>query len=84
MRFYKTYSFSRNHYLVEENSKKCTECLRKRVLCDLYFSLIIIKRVYDARVKIRKKIREARVRLFRLEQQFKRLEDKEKDMIKIE
>ena len=84
IRFCKTCSFLRSRCLVEKSFKKCTEYLRKGVSCDLYFSSIIIKRVYNARVKMCKEVREARARLLRFEQQFKRLEDKKKDMMKTE
>ena len=74
--------------LIDEDSEKCTKCIRSQRTCDLTISSMTLKRIHNERVRMKKRIREARIRLQnemtkvqRFEKQLKFLKNQEKELI---
>ena len=74
--------------LVGEGSEKCTECIRSQRTCDLAISPVTLKRIHNERVRMKKEVREARIRLQnemarvqRLEKQLEFLENQEEELV---
>jgi len=53
-------------YCVNNDSKKCVECVRSNRGCDLTISPVSIKRIHEKRMRLKKEVREARAKLSRL------------------
>ncbi len=53
-------------YCVNDNFKKCVKCVRSNCDCDLTIFSTSIKRIYEKRMRLKKKVREARAKLSRL------------------
>jgi hypothetical protein len=66
---------------VNDDSKKCVECVRSNRGCDLAISPASIKRIHEKRMRLKKEVREARAKLSRLKKQLDFLENKKKEMI---
>jgi len=71
-------------YCVSNNFKKCIKCIRLSCNYNLTISFTSIKRIYKKRLRLKKKIRKAHVKLSRLKRQLNFLENKEKEIIVIE
>ena len=70
-------------YCVDDNSKKCVECVRSNRNCDLAISSISIKRIHKKRMRLKKEVRDAHAKLSRLKKQLNFLESKKKEIIVI-
>ncbi len=66
---------------VNDNFKKCMECVRLSRGYNLAISLASIKRIYEKRLRLKKEMREARAKLIRLKRQLDFLENKERKII---
>jgi len=66
---------------VNDNFKKCVECVRSNRSYDLTILSTSIKQIYEKRLRLKKEMREARAKLSRLKRQLNFLENKEKEMI---
>ncbi len=53
-------------YCVNDDFKKCVKCVRSSRDCDLTISSTSIKRIHGKRMRLKKEVREARVKLSRL------------------
>jgi len=81
MRSCRNCAMSSKVYCVNDNFKKCVKCVRLNRDCNLAISFASIKRIYKKRLRLKKKMREARTKLSRLKKQLNFLKDKEKEMI---
>ncbi len=81
MRSCRNCAMSSKVYCVNDNFKKCVKCVRLNRDCNLPISFASIKRIYKKRLRLKKKMREARTKLSRLKKQLNFLKDKEKEMI---
>jgi len=81
MRSCRNCAMSSKVYCVNNNFKKCVKCVRLNRDCNLAISFASIKRIYKKRLRLKKKMREARTKLSRLKKQLNFLKDKEKEMI---
>jgi len=81
MRFCRNCTISSKTYCVSNNSKKCVKCVRSSRNYDLAISFASIKRIYEERMRLKKEVREARIKLSRLKKQLNFLENKKKEMI---
>jgi len=68
-------------YCVNNNFKKCVKCVRLNRNCDLTILSTSIKRIYEKRLRLKKKMCEACAKLSRLERQLNFLKNKEKKII---
>ena len=66
---------------VNDDSKKCVECVRSDRGCDLAISPASIKRIHGERMRLKKEVRVARTKLSRLKKQLDFLKNKKKEMI---
>ncbi len=66
MRSCRNCAMSSKIYCVNDDFKKCVNCVRFNRDCDLTISLASIKRIYKKRMRLKKKMREARTKLSRL------------------
>ncbi len=66
MRFCRNCAMSSKVYCVNDNFKKCVKCVRSNHNYDLAISSISIKRIYKERLRLKKEMREARIKLSRL------------------
>jgi len=68
-------------YCVNNNFKMCIKCVRSNRNYNLIISFILIKRIYEKRLRLKKKVRETYAKLNRLKKQLNILKNKEKEMI---
>ena len=81
MRFCRNCTISSKTYCVNNNSKKCIKCVRSSRNYDLAISFTSIKRIYEERMRLKKEVRKARIKLSWLKKQLNFLENKKKEMI---
>ncbi len=81
MRSYYNCTMSSKIYCVNNDSKKCIKCVRSNRNYNLTISFILIKRIHEKRMRLKKKVRDARAKLSRLEKQLDFLKNKKKKMI---
>ncbi len=81
MRSCRNCAMSSKVYCVNNNFKKCVKCVRLNRNYDLVILFTSIKRIYEKRLRLKKKMRETRAKLSRLKKQLNFLEKKEKEMI---
>ncbi len=70
-------------YCVSNDSKKCVKCVRFNCDYDLTISLVLIKRIYKKRMRLKKEVRDAHAKLSQLKKQLNFLKNKKKEMIVI-
>ncbi len=68
-------------YCVNNNFEKCIKCLRSNRDYDLTILFALIKQIYEKRLRLKKEVRKARIKLDCLKKQLNFLEDKEKEII---
>ncbi len=78
MRSCRNCAMSNKVYCVSDNSKKCIKCVRLSHNCDLAILSILIKRIYEERLRLKKEVRKARTKLSRLKKQLNFLKNKKK------
>ena len=66
IRLYKGYLNSSKICYISEGSEKCVKYLRLGRNCNLVISPAILKRIYNKYIRLRRKVRKARVKLTRL------------------
>ncbi len=66
MRSCRNCAMSSKIYCVNNDFKKCVKCVRFNRDYDLTISLASIKRIYEKRMRLKKEVREARIKLSRL------------------
>jgi ribosomal protein L15E len=81
MRSCRNCAISNKFYCVNDDFEKCVKCVRLNRDYNLIISLASIKRIYEKRLRLKKKVCEARAKLSRLKKQLNFLKDKEKEMI---
>ncbi len=81
MRSCRNCAISNKACCISDNSKKCVKCVRLSRNYDLAILFISIKRIYEKRLRLKKEVREAHIKLSRLKKQLNFLKDKEKKMI---
>ncbi len=67
MRPYRNCASSNKVYCVNDNFKKCVECVRSNRDCNLAIFFASIKQIHEKRMRLKKEVREVRVKLSRLE-----------------
>ena len=67
-----------------ESSEKCIECIRLGKLCDLAIPPEKLRRVHQKRIQMRKKVKEAKAKWFRLECELEKLETEEEELVAAE
>jgi len=67
-----------------EASEKCVACVESGKLCDLAIPPSKLRRIHKERLRVRDAIREAETKLYRLQNQLRRLKDEEKEMVSFE
>ncbi len=77
-------AMSNKVYCVSNNFKKCIKCVRSNRNYNLAILFTSIKRIYKKRLRLKKEMREAHIKLSRLKKQLNFLKDKEKEMIVLE
>jgi hypothetical protein len=70
-------------YCVNNNFKKCIKCVQLSRNYNLAISLTLIKRIYKERLRLKKEMRKARIKLSCLKRQLNFLENKKKEIIVI-
>ncbi len=72
-------------YCVNDNFEKCIKCVRLSRNYNLTISFVSIKRIYEKRLRLKKKMRETYTKLSRLKKQLNFLKNKEKknDCVKV-
>ncbi len=83
MRFCRNCAMSNKTCCVNNNFEKCVKCVRLNRSYDLTILSTLIKRIYEKRLRLKKEMREAYIKLSRLKKQLNSLENKEKKTIVI-
>ncbi len=65
-------------YYVNNNFEKCVKCVRLSRNYNLAISSTSIKRIYEKRLRLKKEMREARIKLSRLKRQLNFLKNKKR------
>ncbi len=81
MRSCRNCAMSSKIYCVNNDFKKCIKCVRFNRNYNLTIFSTLIKRIYEKRMRLKKEMREARVKLSRLKKQLNFLKNKKKEMI---
>ena len=81
MRSCRNCAMSSKAYYVNDDFEKCVKCVRLSRNYDLTISFASIKRIYKKRLRLKKEMREAHIKLSRLKKQLDFLKNKEKKMI---
>ena len=67
---------------VDEKSEKCLKCIKSDKKCDLAYFLVVLRKTHKERLRVKKEVRETRLKLQHLKRQLKLLKnEKEKMMI---
>jgi len=74
-------AMSSNIYYVSNNFEKSMKCVRFSRNYNLAISSTSIKRIYNEQLRLKKEVRETRIKLNRLKKQLNFLKDKEKEII---
>ncbi len=78
MRFYRNCAISNKIYYVSNNFEKCVKCVQSSCNCNLTILSTSIKRIYKKQLRLKKEMREVRIKLSRLKRQLDFLENKKK------
>ncbi len=81
MRFYRNCTMFNKVYCVNNDFKKCVKCVRSNRDYNLAIFLVLIKRIHEKRMRLKKEVCDACTKLSRLEKQLDFLENKKKKMI---
>jgi hypothetical protein len=79
----RNYAISNKTYYINDNFKKCIECMQSNCNCNLTILFTSIKRIYKKRLRLKKEVRKMRIKLSYLKRQLNFLENKKKEIIVI-
>jgi len=68
-------------YCINNNFKKCVKCVRSSCNYNLTIFFTLIKQIYKERMRLKKEVHNARVKLSQLKKQLDFLKNKKKEII---